>query len=264
MVATSTTESEQVFERYLRSQELQWTRVESANGKHPDYSVEYKGKTCFFEVKEFDDPLKKPVGGFSPCPAMREKITQARKQFKKYRNHCCVLVLWNSKSIYRGVFPDVVASAAFGDFIHADKSAAENLRADPPRYWFSGPAELTPVQNTTISAIAILCPYRLNHLWLDVWRALDAKQRRGEEVTVVDQFDFLQQFSSERPVTYSYEGTIRMIVLENPYARIPLRTNLFRGPFDQRWCMRSGLFGVSFIGSELELLREEGVPFVYL
>ncbi len=55
-----------------------------------------------------------------------------------------------------------------------------------------------------------------------------------------------------------------MIAIENPYARIPLPTELFVGPFDQRWRMDSGLLGVAFIGSELERLRLDGVPFIYL
>jgi hypothetical protein len=264
MNASSSTESEEVFERYLHGQGLRWGRVETTTAKHPDYVVLHNDTKCFFEVKEFDDPLKKPVGGLSPCSSIREKISQARKQFKKYRNHCCVLVLWNSKSVYRGVFLDVVGCAAFGDFIQIHDSAAENLRAAPPMYRFSGPAELTPVQYTTISAIVILCPYRLNQLWLDVWRALKAKQGRGEGVTVFDQFRLLQRMGEERPVTYSYEGTTRTILLENPHARFPFPSDIFTGPFDQRWSMKSGWFRLSFIGSELERLRQDDVPFIYL
>jgi len=263
MAASPVTESEEVFERYLSGQKLQWNRVESSE-KHPDYSVLHEDTNCFFEVKEFDDPLNKPTGGFSPCPAIREKITQARKQFKKYRSHPCVLVLWNSKSIYRGVFLNVVGCAAFGDFIQTNDSGPQDLRAGPPMYRFSGPAELTAVQNTTISAIAILCPFRLNHLWLDVWQELKAKQDRGEEVTVFDQFALLQKFGQERPLRYSYEGTIRTILLENPHARVPFPTEIFNGPFDQRWSFKSEWFGPSFIGRELKRLRQEGVPFIYL
>lgn len=264
MQAKPTTESEGIFQRYLEKHKFQWTRVESADGKHPDYSIECMGKICLFEVKEFDDPLKKPTGGFSPCPAIREKITQARKQFKRYRNHCCVLVLWNSKSVYRSALPDAVASAAFGEFILMDRLAAANLRSEPQSFQFMGSAELTPSHNTTISAIAILTPYRLNHLWLDVWRELDARQKRGEAIDVRDQFDLLQQFSEKTPNRFSHEGTIRVVAIENPYARIPLPRELFVGPFDQRWRMDGGLLGVAFIGSELERLRQDGVPFIYL
>ena len=264
MPASSITESEGIFQRYLENRKLQWTRVGSADWKHPDYSVDCMGKICLFEIKEFDDPLRKPTGGFSPCPAIREKITQARKQFKRYRNHCCVLVLWNSKSVYRSALPDAVASAAFGEFILMDCLATANLRSEPQTYQFIGSAELTPTHNTTISAIVTLTPYRLNHLWLDVWRELDARHKRGETIDVRDQVDLLQQFSEKSPTRFSYEGTIRVIAIENPYARIPLPTELFVGPFDQRWRMDAGRLGVAFIGSELERLRQDGVPFIYL
>jgi hypothetical protein len=42
------------------------------------------------------------------------------------------------------------------------------LRADPPRFQYSGPAELSENENTTISAIVILGPYNLNHLWVEM------------------------------------------------------------------------------------------------
>lgn len=259
-----TTQSEEVFQQYLKRQSLHWTRFEDVDGKHPDYKVEHQGNTCLFEVKEFNDPRKKPSGGFSPCPAIKEKINQAKRQFKRYRDHCCVLVLWNSNSIYRSALPDAVASAAFGKFTLMDHLTMANLRAEPPTYEFSGPAELTPCMNTTISALAILCPYQLNHLWLDVWRGLDAKRKRGENIMPNDQFELLQQLASVGPTKVSYDGTIRVIALENPYARIPLPTELFSGPFDQRWCMNQGSLQVAFIGSELERLRHDGVPFIHL
>ncbi|MBZ5700451.1 MAG: hypothetical protein LAN84_01240 [Acidobacteriia bacterium] len=258
------TESEKTFERYLDSQNLAWTRFPDIRQKHPDYKVEHGQLTCVFEIKEFEDPAIKPVGGFSPCPAIQEKITQARKQFKGYREKCCVLVLWNSKSIYRSVLPDVVASAAFGQYVVTDANSAANLRADPPKYQFSGPAELSPTHNTTISAIAILSPYRLNHLWLETWRILYAKHQRGEEITPWLQFEVLEQLSTEQAPTFSYEGTIRTVVVENPYARIPFPTDLFAGPFDQRWRMQSGWLSLAFMGSELTKLKQSSVPFIYL
>lgn len=258
------TESEKTFEQYLGGQNLMWARFPDTQEKHPDYKVEHGRLTCLFEIKEFEDPKNKPVGGFSPCPPIKEKITQARKQFKRYREKCCVLVLWNSKSIYRSVLPDVVASAAFGKYVDADASSVANLRADPPSYQFLGSAELNPTQNTTISAIVILSPYRLNHLWLEMWQILYAKQQQGEEITPWLQFDVLQKLSSEKASTFSYEGTVRTVVLENPYARIRFPTDLFIGPFDQRWRMQSGRLTLSFMGSELEKLKQSGVPFIYL
>ncbi len=138
------------------------------------------------------------------------------------------------------------------------------LRADPESYRLSGRAELRSDCNTTFSAITVLAPYRLNHLWAEVWRRLDAKRRKGEEIDVSDQFELLQQLSPDGATTYSYEGTIRTVTVENPYARVPFPPALFTGPFDQRWRMQSGWFRLASMGSELEKLKHGGVPFIYL
>jgi RHS repeat-associated protein len=146
------TESEKAFERYLDSQKLAWHRVPETQQKQPDYRVEHKGKPCLFEVKEFGDPALKPIGGFSACPAIQEKITRARKQFKEYRQYSCAVVLWNSKSIYRTLLLDTVASAAFGKYVTVDAGPATDLRADPPRFQYSGPAELSESNNDYATA----------------------------------------------------------------------------------------------------------------
>jgi hypothetical protein len=258
------TESEEIFERYMDGQNVPWTRVADSAQKHPDYKVEHGNVTCYFEVKEFEDPAVKPKGGFSPCPAIQEKVLQAKKQFRDYREHCCALVLWNSKSIYRSLFVDVVASAAFGKFVDCDAQSTGRLRADPPTYGFSGPGELSRSQNTTISAIVILGRFQLNHLWLRMWQILMEKDKRGEEITPWVQFSVLEELSSEQKATLSYEGTIRALILENPYARVPFPVDLLVGPFDQRWRMAGGTLRLATMGSELTQLRRSGVPFVFL
>jgi len=254
------TESEVTFERYLDSQNIGWTRVLTSTQKQPDYRVDHNSKKCLFEVKEFDDPAIAPSGGFSPCPPIKAKIRAAAKQFKQHRNDCCTLVLWSS-NFHRSVQPQVVLSAAFGEYVRQTTSP---LGAEPSSYHYSGRAELRPDCNTTYSAIAILAPYQLNHLWLEAWRRLDARRRQGEEIKTSDHFELLHQLSPEGRTSYSYQGTIRTILLENPYARIAFPPDLFAGPFDQRWRMESGWFRLAFIGSELERLKNDGVPFIYL
>jgi len=256
------TESEAVFERYLQAQGLKWMPIPTSDQKQPDYKVEHNGMICVFEVKEFDDPDPKPSGGYSPCPPIREKIHTAAKQFKNYRDCCCALVFWNT-NFYRTVLPQTVLSAAFGEYVRENHAP---LGAEPSRYRFSGAAELRPDCNTRISAIVVLAPYRLNHLWLEVWRRLDAKRQRGEIVETSDQFNLLNELSPDGTANYSYRGTIRTIVLENPYARVPFPHDLCVGAFDQRWSMNkeTGWFGLAFMGSELERLKRDGVPFMYL
>lgn len=260
--APSKTESETVFERYLESQSLNWMRLPTSDQKQPDYKIEHGTTTCVFEVKEFDDPATKPSGGFSPCPPIREKIHTAAKQFKNYKDDCCALIFWNT-NFYRNVMPQVVLSTAFGEWVRENRSP---LGGEPSRYHFSGRAELRPDCNTRFSAIVVLTPYRLNHLWLEVWGRLDAKRQRGEVVETSDQFDLLHQLSPDGTAKYSYEGTIRAVILENPYARVAFPHDLFVGRFDQRWRMNreTGWFRLAFMGSELERLKRDGVPFIYL
>jgi len=255
------TESERIFEQYLESREIKWERLTDVSYKHPDYRVLHNDQACFFEVKEFDHPPVKPVGCLNPCPPIREKITQARKQFRNYRTNCCSLVLW-SKSIYRTLFVDTVAATAFGQSMFIDRRAGE-LGSEPSCYRHMGSAELRKDQNTTISAIVILAPYQLDHLWLEMWRVLERKQREGVQITPWLQFEVLGQLPMPAP-RYSFAGTIRGMVIENPFARVPFPPGLMTGPFDQRWRMEDGWLRLASLGSELLKLREEGVPFIYL
>ena len=258
------TESEKVFEQYLGAHNLVWSRIPTSNEPEPDYRVQHGSVACLFEVKEFDAPASIPSSPFSPVGPIRNKIRRTVRQFKKYQDSCCSVVLWNSKNIFRSLVVDVVGPAAFGDRIRRVTRSAIGLDADPASYQFFRNPLLTTKRHNTISAIIILTRYRLNHLWLETWRLLDAKKQRGEEIAVSDQFDLLQRLSSERPVSYSYEGTIRAIVLENPHSKVPLPTNLFAGPFDQRWKMELDWFSLAFMGSKLAHLKDEGVPFIYL
>ena len=97
-----------------------------------------------------------------------------------------------------------------------------------------------------------------------MWKILEEKDKRGEEITPWVQFSVLEELSSEQKATFSYEGTIRALILENPYARIPFPADLLVGPFDQRWRMAGGMLRLGAMGSELTQLRTSGVPFVFL
>ena len=77
------TESEEKFEQYLTGQNLSWTRIPESNRKQPDYAVKHRDANCVFEVKEFDEPETRPVGGFSPLPPIRDRINRAREKFNR-------------------------------------------------------------------------------------------------------------------------------------------------------------------------------------
>jgi hypothetical protein len=126
-------------------------------------------------------------------------------------------VLWNT-SIYRRAIPEIVLSAAFGEKVDISRTP---LGVEPSIYQFTGRSELRVDCNKRFSAIVVLSPYRLNHAWLEVWRKLHAKKQKGEEIKPSDESDLLHQVESEGIMGYSYDGTLRTVVLENPYARNP-------------------------------------------
>jgi hypothetical protein len=257
------TESEEKFEQYLTGQNLAWGRIPESNRRQPDYTVRHRDANCVFEVKEFDKPETTPSGGYSPLPPIRDRINRAREKFMDYRNCCCGVVLWGSKSIHRSAHPFGVFPAAFGEYVDTEPRAFVDAGAEPQSFRFFGRAALTRTHNTTVSAIAILAEYRLNHVWVEAAQRVVAKRQRGEETKPGDYIGLCQRIYEQKGLRFSYEGTIRMIVLENPYARIPFPPDLFVGPFDQHWRLESGRFRLAFMGSEIERLKNDNVPSVF-
>lgn len=92
-----------LFEEYLTSHGYSdWTYEVPVEGKlkTPDYRLEH-GCSHFFEVKEFDSPLPSPgFGTYDPYGPIREKINQASRQFKEYKEFPCSVVLANPKSAF--------------------------------------------------------------------------------------------------------------------------------------------------------------------
>src|SRR5216684_2105318 len=99
MTAADRNESELLFEEYLTTHGYtEWTHEVPIEGKrkNPDYRLEYGGSSFFFEVKEFDAaPPVLGFGAYDPYGPIREKINQAARQFKEYKEFSCSLVLAN-------------------------------------------------------------------------------------------------------------------------------------------------------------------------
>src|SRR5258707_10659429 len=104
MVETTRNLSELLFEEYLTINDyITWTHEQPIEGKRklPDYKLEHGGTSWFFEVKEFE--ARTPSLGFSaydPYGPIREKINQAARQFKEYKEYSCSVVLANPNSAF--------------------------------------------------------------------------------------------------------------------------------------------------------------------
>jgi hypothetical protein len=269
------TEAEIVFEGCLNQRGLRFEYDALAGNKKPDYLIHGPSGDCVIEVKQIEKPKSLPPGGFNPDRFVRAKIDDARKQFREYKHLSCSLAIF-SKSMFGPSDPGVILSAAFGPGFQQYDRDGSRIDPRPTFYRFSNKSELRPEQqfladamlspaaNTTFSAIILVMRYELNELHLEVWRRLYAMQVSGQEVRPNDQFGLLNELGPALVDKRRFCGTIRVVVIENRYARIPFPEELFRGPFDQRWGWQENLYGPIWIGCELERLALDGVPFYML
>lgn len=266
--------AEAAFEHYLADRGVTWEYETLSGRKKPDYLIPHAAGKCIVEVKEIEDPDPRPTEGFNPDRPVRAKIQRARKQFREYKDLPCGLAVY-SESMFGPYEPSVMLAAAFGPgYQQAGRNYA---RIDPnPSFYrflkrselpedkhFLAEALLSPAANTTFSAMIMLMRWELNELNLEVWRRMFAQQESGQPID--NQFDLLNELSPTLRDCRRFAGTIRVIVIENCYRRVPFPEDLFRGPFDQRWGWKDGWCGPVWIGDQLrELYEQEGVPFYML
>lgn len=263
------THSELLFERYLRSQPIDFAYEPQVPGrtKRPDYRVEIDGKRYWFEVKELVDPKSKPTAGYDPTRPFEDKINEARKQFAEFKDDCCILVLHGCKSIYRLAMTPVIVSAAFGERVTLQPRRGQTLADEPLRFKFSGKAKLRPDANTTISAIIILQHFELESRWVEAFYRIRNRNELGEEIgpfAYAQEFELMKDWENE----VEFKDSVRAVILGNPYARVPLPPDFIIGRLDQLWGIEdsSGWYTLISMGDELERLRarERPVPFLAL
>lgn len=199
------TVSEQLFEKYLASQGISAFQFEKAwQGipTHPDYTVEYDGATYIFDVKEFRDEEFVPpdVGVFAvpPYDRIREKINQARSQFKHFKDKPCCLVLYTLDPFVRLLEPHIVMGAMYGDL---GFTTLWDLDAG------------SPVPNSTQRA------------FLQNGKMFRSESRQPQNRTI----------SALITLRHLSKGRLGVMVWENDFARIPFSREMFRGPNDERW-----------------------------
>jgi hypothetical protein len=118
------TESEQMFEAYLSAHNLSVWRYEMPQpgvSRKPDYCLSFQDRTSYFELKEFKQkaPHSGWAGTFDPYSAIREKINQAQRQFREYKDRecTCSLVLYKAAALLVQLDdPWTVLAAMLGDF----------------------------------------------------------------------------------------------------------------------------------------------------
>jgi hypothetical protein len=258
-----------LLEGYLRHhgyRDFDFEPQVSGSTRRPDYRLPWSGSEVLLEVKEFrgvPEDYKAGGGVFDPYPPLREKIEQARDKFQKLKHHCCCLVLHNvDKPLvlldWHYVYGAMLGKLAWQVPIHAPGRSAPDDR-DITSVFTSGgkmhrERQGVPYapQNQTISAIIVLSRVpageRLFHAHL-----------RDIETQLGPAFDLwthlpLELEASRCTLRDPQRKPLRVVVHENPYARIPLPRELFCGAWDERYGRLDGRIQQLFQGEEVAKL----------
>ncbi|HEX3747561.1 MAG TPA: hypothetical protein VHW09_26685 [Bryobacteraceae bacterium] len=265
---------QRLFEKYLDAQAIKWEYEAVSGDCKPDYLITHDAGQCIVEIKTVGWPEQWPSDPISPDDPVRLKIKKARRQFREYKGMPCALAV-HSASMFGPSDPPTMLAAAFGPGVISSRDQT-SIDPSPVFYrfpkWSDLPEDLKHLSepllkdnsNTTFSALILLGYHAIDSLHLEVWRRLYAKQQAGLVVEFGDQFNLLNELAPGFDRTQPPARSPRVIVIENRFARLQFPEDLFRGPFDQYWGWQGGWCGPVWIGSELESLAKEGVPFYML
>jgi hypothetical protein len=243
------TESENLFEEYLYAQGIVHFQHEPGlvqSLKRPDYLVTIAGMEIFFEVKQFEsteEDFRLGTRGYDPYGPIREKIDAGRKQFKDLKDYCCCLVFYNREKPLVDLGWQFIYGAMLGKMaVRIPFDPARGLLSDQSEDGFFGgggkmiryakgepPKPLEP-QNSTISAILVLHQIGVGKRRFDIAVRL-RQQELGRKLTLEEHFEAVDRSrGTERDVSLTQ---LRVVVCENPYARISLPRGIFQGPYDE-------------------------------
>jgi len=257
------TASERMFEMYLSSNGYTgWTHEQPTLGKPttPDYHLRFGHLDLYFDVKEFenDDPVHHAEdGAYDPYRRLREKVNQAARQFKHYREFSCSLVLSDPNAARVDIdAPEIVIGTMFGNIgFSVPFGDSADPRASARRVFTTGGKMVDykhgTAWNTTFSSIISLVPYPVRRKRLLIAR--DKRKREAGRELMHEEW----RATAKSVLTTDEDTVVRIVVYENPYARIPLPATLFRGPFDERWGADGDLIRRVFVGDLLAELETE-------
>jgi len=259
-------ESENIFEQYLDSNGFQgkWVYEPSIPGKikKPDYLLDWKGEKHFFEVKELRKKPNEPTtraAYINTCSSLRTEINEVRKKFKEYKEYSCSLVVFNVDDRQARLKPIFIFGAMLGNLgISADFDTEKGETVEgSERNVFHGGGKMIDYkgrrkQNTTISAIIVLEEFLDN---IEVEKALSEEMKKqGKKFTGPELVEVRMKLYEAHHV----RRVPRLVVVENPFARMALPADLFNRPFDERWRWieeQNGKIERIFAGNKLKELE---------
>jgi len=256
--------SEMLLEGYLRHHGYKDFDCEPAiagSSKRPDFRLRWNGGEVLLEVKEFRaraGDLRASGGHFNPYAPLREKIEQGRDKFQMLKRHCCCLVLHNvNKPLvhldWRHVYGAMLGDLGFSVplHIHGNRPKEDEIKhvfLKGGKMHRESRGILHGIQNQTISAILVLGRVPVGDRLFNV----RMREREAELGSTFDLWTHLppELEASRWTLRDSRRRPLRIVVHENPYARIPLPQAFFRGPWDERYGEADGRIQLLFQGSE--------------
>jgi hypothetical protein len=205
--------------------------------RRPDYRLRWASGDVLLEVKEFRanaDDFRTGFGSFDPYPPLREKIDTARDKFSKLKQYCCCLVLYN-----------VDKPLILLDWQHIYGAMLGNLGWSVP---LDLPGRAAP-EEAEIRSI-FMGGGKMQRLFDASIRALE---QRGQRPIGLEERLQKLELASGTPCDFRHRP-LRVVVHENPYARIPVPADLFRGPWDERYGPRDGSIQQLFEGEKIAKL----------
>ena len=219
------TEGERLFEEYLTSRRLQnfeYERSFRRKSKRPDYTLTVCLRKYLFDVKDFKT-VATSSGRYDPYRPVREKINQASKKFKEFKQWPCSLVLYNrGGALVHLMSPDHMFASMYGDISltwDVDISKGVSVPNSERGTFGKGGKMIRPrtnePQNTTISSLISL-RHLTNQstgqrgLGVSVWHNVTARRRLPSHLfrgTFDEEFDLVEN-SFER--TFAGNGVLNV------------------------------------------------------
>jgi hypothetical protein len=269
-VASAKTISERLFEDFLSASGLtQFCFEPQQDGtlKRPDYSLRVLSTEILFEVKQFDatpEDFERTGGAYDPYRVIREKIEAARKKFKDLDRFCCCLVLYNNNKPLVDLHWQFIYAAMFGNLSIRMPVNVQTGIADPEQaeqafntggkmFRYRNGVQIAP-QNQTIGSILVL-----EHYNIGMQRFENAMKRKEESLgRSLELEEFWAEIERARGTSLDVSALTqpRVVVHENPFAKIPLPRELFRGPYDERYGGDEGRIRRVFCGEQLAELEK--------
>jgi len=191
----TTTLSEQLFELFCERNSIVWQRIATADvggEQRPDYEIALSGQRVIVEVKQFDPTAEErrllrqleehgstDVFGGEPGDRARKKIARGATQLRAVSGGALptMLVLYNNVRALtdRHTHSYAIKTAMYGlETITLAVPKAAPVHVAERGFARRGKKKVTPTDNTSLSAVAVLCEGS-DGLWLLVYHNVHSR-----------------------------------------------------------------------------------------